>query len=474
MKCDVVVVGSGAAGTAAALSAAETARASGGPIDVVIVDKAPEEAWGGNSRWTEANMRLQDEDSLAPGFEADLFEFSRGKSDPHIRTFVDHIGETIRWVRARGVEFERRPLGFGMAHALPRIGPNGGGLALIMALRSRAETLGAKILFGTGAWKLSLDGEGNLDGIWVRESGGRSRKISARAVILCCGGFEGNYEMLGHYVGGEAVSLRWDVPATPWNTGDGIVMALEVRAKTAGQFDGYHGSIADARPEARRRRARPIVNCWPYGILVNQSGRRFVDEGMAVVTDAFEDVSWAIRRQPYNSAFAILDQKFFAIPNHPRTLLTPLPPIRAGTIEELAGRIEVPGDALRATLDDYNRAVQPGAFDPEREDGKRTVGLEPPKSNWALPLDTPPFVCYPVEGTVQFTWGGLATDTRARVLATGDVPIPGLYAAGEIVGFYYYKYVGGTSVLRALTFGKIAGQDAARYVREQGPDVRPS
>jgi len=453
----------GAAGTAAAVSAAETARAGGTPIDIVMVDKAPEDAWGGNSRWTDANMRLQDEEHLAPGFEADLLVFSRGKSDSHIRTFVENIPETIRWVRAQGVEFERRPLSFAMAHTVPRIGPAGGGLALITALRSRAEALGAKVFFETSAWKLSLDGAGNLDGMWMRGSDGRSRKISTQAVILCCGGFEGNFEMLGHYVGGDAVNLRWDVPATVRNTGDGIMMALEVRAKTAGQFDGYHGSIADARPEARQQRPRPIVNCWPYGILVNQSGRRFVDEGMGVVTDAFEKVSWAIRRQPYNAAYVILDQKFSTIPNHGRTLLTPLPPIRAGTVEELAERTGVPADTLRATIEEYNRAVHPGAFDPEREDGKKTVGLEPPKSNWALPLDTPPFLCYPVEGTVQFTWGGLATDTRARVITTGDAPIPGLYAAGEIVGFYYHNYVGGTSVLRALTFGRIAGREAAGY-----------
>lgn len=110
MKCDVVVVGMGAAGTAAAGSAAETARARGTPFDIVIVEKAPEEHWGGNSRWTDANMRLQEPEHLAPGFEADLSAFSRGKSDPHIRPFVENIPETIRWVRAQCVEFERRPL----------------------------------------------------------------------------------------------------------------------------------------------------------------------------------------------------------------------------------------------------------------------------------------------------------------------------------------------------------------------------
>lgn len=153
-------------------------------------------------------------------------------------------------MRAQGVEFERRPLGLGMAPTVPRIGPTGGGLVLITTLRSRADALGVPVLFEASAWKLSLDGEGNLDGLWVRGLEARSRKILSRAVTLCSGGLEGNYEMLTCDLGGDAVNLRRDVPATAWNTGDGIAMACELGAGLAARFDGYHGSIADARPEA--------------------------------------------------------------------------------------------------------------------------------------------------------------------------------------------------------------------------------
>lgn len=472
MRADIVVVGSGTAGTAAALQAAELARDRGTSLEIRVLEKAPEAEWGGNSRWTTANMRMQDEETLAPNFEADLFEASRGKTDQRlIRAFVEGIPGALRWARSHGVNFEQRPRSFGMIHRVPRIGPNGGGLALISALRDQAERLGVRFFFETTAWKLCLDGEGNVEGVWVRGPEGDSSKILARAVILCCGGFEGNLEMLSRYLGPEAANLRPDVPSTRWNSGDGILMGMELGAQFAGEFGGYHGSIADARPEARRRRPRPVVNCWPYGILVNRLGRRFVDEGMGTISEAFERVSWAIRQQPFNEAFVILDQKFYRIPHHHRTVESPLPPIQADSWEELAERIEVPADSLKETVEAYNRAVQEGEFDPEREDGKRAAGLEPPKSNWALPLDTPPYLCYPVEGTVQFTWGGLATDERARVLSRGGVAIRGLYAAGEITGFYYHAYVGGTSVLRALVFGRIAGQEAAKFViKNRGED----
>ncbi len=136
-------------------------------------------------------------------------------------------------------------------------------------------------------------------------------------------------------------------------------------------------------------------------------------------------------------------------------------------IEELARGISVPADALAQTVYAFNAAVQPGRFDPGGKDGKGTKGIEPPKSNWALPLDAPPYTAYPVTCGITFTFGGVQIDGQARVIDTRGNPIPGLYATGEITGgFFYHNYPGGTGLMRGAVFGRIAGASAAAERRD--------
>ncbi len=122
----------------------------------------------------------------------------------------------------------------------------------------------------------------------------------------------------------------------------------------------------------------------------------------------------------------------------------------------------MPGEDLLETVAAYNAAVVDGEYDLDRLDGKGTRGITPPKSNWALPLDSPPYVAIPVTGGITFTFGGLGCDTRARVRHTAGHTIPGLYAAGEPMGeFFYDNYPGASSVIRGAVFGRIAGREAA-------------
>ena len=103
-------------------------------------------------------------------------------------------------------------------------------------------------------------------------------------------------------------------------------------------------------------------------------------------------------------------------------------------------------------------------FDPDRKDGKAARGIpgQPDKSNWALPIEEPPYLAFAVTGGITFSFGGVKTDTLGRVLDTRGYVIPGLYAAGEVQGdLYYYNYPGATSVLRGCVFGRLAGRDAA-------------
>ena len=138
--------------------------------------------------------------------------------------------------------------------------------------------------------------------------------------------------------------------------------------------------------------------------------------------------------------------------------------ITAGSIDELVRKLDgVETLAARATIGGFNAAVrQDVPFDPTIKDGRGTRGLAVPKSNWANPLDTPPFEAYAVTCGITFTFGGLKIDTEARVMDSEDRPIPGLYAAGELVGgLFYFNYPGGTGLMSGAVFGRIAGTSAA-------------
>jgi tricarballylate dehydrogenase len=189
-----------------------------------------------------------------------------------------------------------------------------------------------------------------------------------------------------------------------------------------------------------------------------------MDEGNATVDEQYEATARRILALPNGRAWVVGDQRLFALPRLDDILQTTAPPVTGDTIAELAAAIGVPVASLVRTVANYNTAVQPGPFDPLRPDGKAAPGVVPPKSNWANPLDRPPFVAWPLECSNVFTFGGVATDVDGRVLAQDDAPIPGLYAAGEVTGLYHGKYTGATSVLRGLVFGRRAGRHAARYV----------
>jgi tricarballylate dehydrogenase len=141
---------------------------------------------------------------------------------------------------------------------------------------------------------------------------------------------------------------------------------------------------------------------------------------------------------------------------------------RADTLEELAGRLEgVDPTRFLETVRAFNAAVQADvSFDPNGKDGRGTEGIAPPKSNWSNPLDTPPFEAYQVTCGITFTFGGVRIDREARVLDTDLQPIPGLYAAGELVGgLFYFNYPGGTGLMSGSVFGRLAGMSAARAAR---------
>jgi tricarballylate dehydrogenase len=284
-------------------------------------------------------------------------------------------------------------------------------------------------------------------------------QFRAGAVVLGCGGFEGNADMLTHYIGQRAVHLRTMSLGSHYNKGEGIRMALDIGAAPAGDFGEFHAEPLDPRSGA----PEPVVMVFNYGILVNRHGQRFTDEAPMTVDACYEAISRRIFDQPEGIAYIVLDSRIDDVPGWKRSIKSDQPPIVAETLEELAGRIGVPADALAATVAAYNAACpDEDGFKPLEADGLRTVpGYAPVKSNWARRIGKPPFLAFPIICGNCFTFGGIKTDARARVVNADGVAIPGLYAAGEMTGLYYKTYTGATSVLRGAVFGRIAGQEAA-------------
>jgi tricarballylate dehydrogenase len=472
---EIVVVGCGAAGLSAAAAAAQAGAR------VAVLERATRQERGGQSRYTEAYLRMKSDSAVTDDFESHIAENSSGYLDPRlviesslgrqgrsaparalsqadpdfIQVLADEAGPTISWLKSFGLRFDFLPTQF-LTKSQPRLLPVGGGEALVEGLAAHAERLGVSFFYETTAMALDLNESGEVCGIVARRSD-NGRCVFGGKVVLACGGFEGNSEMLARYMGPRAIHLRPICKGAYYNRGEGIQMALDIGAATAGDFASYHAEPIDPRASG----SEPSVFIFPYGILVNKDGERFTDEAPGTVDACYERVTRRIYEQRDGIAHVVLDAKHRDIPNYQLAIRTDQPPVVADSIEGLARALGVPREGLLGTVDRYNRACVPGEYRPLELDGVATTGLTPPKSNWALPIDQAPYHAYPIISANVFTFGGLKVDTDGCVLNSDGNPIPGLYAAGEIIGVYYRNYTGATSVLKGLVLGRLAGRHAA-------------
>jgi len=459
----LVVVGHGAAGLAAALSAAEQARSRGLPIDITLLEKSREAEAGGNTRWSPSYMRLDAPDRLAPGFEGDMQHSSGGLADAvYFRTLAENAVQTIGWLGTHGVEFVT-PIYY-LSAGPARIQPVGGGGAIVAKLADAAKTAGVKVLYESRATRLAMVEGGRICGVDIESSEGVTTTVDANAVILAAGGFQGNSAMMRAHFGPAAETIKLISPGTHFDTGDGIRMATDQGASVSGDWNGMHAEPVDPRSQ----NSAPVVLVYPYGIVVDQDGHRFFDEGGGLVHETWEIFARDIHfGRPNHIAYAILDSQLFDIPGYQRAIRSEVPPYRSGSIEDLAAQIGIPARNLRTTIDAFNAAAtgDVAQFDATRCDGLAAADtLNPPKSNWARAIMKPPYLAYPLVGAVAYTFGGLATNEKAEVLSERG-PMPGLYAAGETTGHFYRTAPNAVSVLRALVFGRIAGQEAVSFLQ---------
>ncbi|MDX1431922.1 MAG: FAD-dependent tricarballylate dehydrogenase TcuA [Gammaproteobacteria bacterium] len=490
LEADVVVVGAGNAALCAALSAREQGA------EVVVLERAPEDERGGNSRFTAGAMRvvfdgvedlkrvlpdLGDQEIASTDFGSysreqyfdDMGRVTRYRADPDlVEVLIDRSLDTMVWMREQGVRFQpsygrqafkiqgRFRFWGGLA-----VETWGGGPGLVDTLFELAGRAGVKILYRTRGDALEWDEKG-VKGVRI-VTDRRPGLVKAKSVVLASGGFEANAEMRTRYLG-----PGWDlakVRGTRFNTGDGIRMALEAGAMPYGNWSGAHAVGWDRNsPEFGDLTVGDGFqkHSYPFGIMVNANGARFVDEGADFRNYTYAKYGQVILNQPGQFAWQVFDAKVTHLLRD-EYRIREVTKAKADTLEELAEKLEdVDAKAFLATVAEYNAAVATDiAFDPTVKDGRCTRGLAVPKSNWANTIDTPPFEAYAVTCGITFTFGGLRIDTDARVLDTEGMPIPGLFAAGELVGgLFYFNYPGGTGLMSGAVFGRIAGASAAQRV----------
>jgi len=485
---DVLVVGAGNAALCAALSAREAGAS------VCVLERAPREESGGNTRFTAGAMRvcysgLDDLKRLMPdlskeeidrsefgsyteeNFFDDMFRVTQFRTDPeHVATLVTKSFETLNWMREKGVRFA--PIYGRQAFKIDgkfkfwgglTIETVGGGPGLVDRLTAAALKAGIEIHYGARAVELLLDGV-TVSGVKVR-MGATLHDIRAKAVVLASGGFQANPEMRTRYLGPgwELAKVR----GTRFNTGDGIRMAMSVGAANAGNWSGCHSVGWDrSAPEFGDLAVGDAFqkHSYPFGIMVNADGRRFVDEGADFRNYTYAKYGGIILEQPQQFAWQIFDQKVTKLLRD-EYRIRQVTKVTADSLTELAQKLEgVNAKEFLRTIDEYNAAVQTHiAFNPNEKDGRGTVGLAVPKSNWANRLDQPPFEAYAVTCGITFTFGGLRVNGDAQVLDEDFEPIKNLFAAGELVGgIFYFNYPGGTGLTSGAVFGRIAGRSAGR------------
>jgi tricarballylate dehydrogenase len=488
-RYDVVVVGGGNAGYCAAHAALEaTSR-------VLLLEKAPEEWAGGNSYFTagvfrcalesldeaieliedRADERLARTD-LPPytraDFLADMRRVTEGRCDPDLASvLVEEATGAVRWLRSKGLRFrlawDRQSFLVDGRHRFwggLYVGTAGGGKGLVRQHRRAAAAAGLEVRYEHAVVGL-LDGPGGGAGGVVCDTPGGRVSIEAGAVVLAAGGFEANPMLRAAYLG-----PGWDlarVRGTPYNTGEALLAAIDAGAAPAGHWSGCHSTAWDAAaPACGDRELTNLLTkqSYPLGLIVNAGGERFVDEGADYRNYTYAKYGAAILRQHGARAFQLFDARTEPLLRQDEYTAPGVSRAEAGSIRELAGRLGIDPDGLERTVAAYNAAIEPGPFDPSVKDGKRTRGLVPPKSNWALPLDRPPFLGFAVTCGITFTFGGLRVDAGAHVLDRRGRRIPGLTAAGELVGgLFFHNYPGGSGLSAGAVFGRRAGASAARH-----------
>jgi len=456
---DVLVAGGGNA----ALCAAICAREAG--ASVALLEAAPAWCRGGNSRHTRdiryghpGPTRYVTGPYLEDEFWDDLRRVTGGATDETLaRLVIRESADVEAWMLAHGVRWQP-PLRGTLHLARTNVFMLGGGKALVNALYATAERLGVRVCYEAEVQELAVE-----DGVFQAARvavGGQCQTVRARAVVVAAGGFEANVEWLARYWG--AAAEQFVVRGTPYNRGTLLAALLARGARPVADPREFHGVAVDGRAPRFDGGIVTRLDSVPFGIVVNQDGQRFYDEGEDYWPKRYAIWGGLIARQPGQVAYSLIDAKGLG-----QFMPSVFPAVEAPSIAALAAALGLDPAAVGQTVAAFNRAVHPGRFDPATLDDCRTEGLTPPKSHWALPLDTPPYYGYPLRTGITFTYMGVTVDERARVVWDDGRPAANVFAAGEVMAgnILGRGYLAGFGLTIGTVFGRIAGKEAARRAR---------
>jgi tricarballylate dehydrogenase len=459
-KFDVLVIGGGNA----ALCAAISARRAG--ASVLVLEGAPKFYRGGNTRHTR-NMRCAHDAAtdILTGpyteqeFWEDLQRVTGGETDEELARFmISESKDILNWIVEQGVRWQPS-LGGTLSLGRTNSFFLGGGRAMLNALYLTAERLGVEVLYDAEVLDLAIE-DGMFLSASLKQPINGSVDVRASALVAAAGGFEANIEWLKQYWGEAADNFL--IRGTPYNRGSILKMLLAKGVREVGDPRQCHAVAIDARAPKFDGGIITRLDCVVFGVVVNKHAVRFYDEGEDIWPKRYAIWGRLVAAQPDQIAYIIFDATS-------RNSFMPslFPPIEAGSIAELAGKLELEPSMLEKTIADFNAAVRPGTFDHTILDDCRTEGLTPPKSHWARRIETPPYYAYPVRPGITFTYLGTRVNKQARMLMNDGKPAANMFAAGEIMaGNVLGKgYAAGIGMTIGSVFGRVAGREAAHYAR---------
>lgn len=454
-RTEVLVAGGGNAALCAAIAAARAGAS------VLVLEAAPKFWRGGNTRHTR-NMRCAHDHATATlsgpyteeEFLDDLMRVTEGHTDPDLaRLTVVESKSMLDWIQEQGVRFQPSlggTLSLGRTNAFFL----GGGRAMLNALYLTAERLGVQVAYEAEVVGLEIE-DGTFSAAIVRHRG-RECRIAAAAFVAAAGGFEANLEWLKEAWGEAAENFL--IRGTPYNRGTVLRLLLAAGAAAVGDPAQCHAVAIDARAPKFDGGIVTRLDCIPFGIVVDRTGRRFHDEGEDIWPKRYAIWGRLVAQRPGQIAYALFDAPALEL-----FMPSLYPPIAAPSIPQLAAALGLDAAALEATVAAFNAAVRPGRFDPDRLDDCRTEGLDPPKSHWARRLDTPPFYAYPLRPGITFTYLGVRVNREARVVMADGGAAANVFAAGEIMAGNVLGrgYAAGVGMTIGAVFGRLAGRTAA-------------